>query len=134
MVKSNNNGRSGLFIMIKLKSRKDLRFKRRIRLRSKIEGSSEQPRLCIFVSNKYIYVQIIDDIKCHTLVAASTKEKNFDMENKKNIEAAGHLGEIIAQRALEDGIKKIVFDRSGYKYHGRVMAIAEAMRKVGLVF
>jgi len=134
VVKNNNNGRSELFIMIKLKSRKDLRFKRQVRLRSKISGSSEQPRLCIFVSNKYIYVQIIDDIKGHTLVAASTKEKNFDMDNKKNIAAAERLGEIIAQRALENRVKKIVFDRSGYKYHGRVMAIAEAMRKLGLVF
>jgi len=120
--------------MIKLKSRRDLRFKRRIRLRSKISGSSEQPRLCVFVSNKYIYAQIIDDDKGNTLIAASTKEKNFNMDGKKNIEAAQRLGKIIAQRALESGIKKVVFDRSGYKYHGRVMAIAEAMREFGLVF
>ena len=105
-----------------------------MRLRSKISGSSKRPRSCVSFSNKYIDVQIIDDIKGHTLVAASTKEKDFGLDNKKNIGAAERLGEIIAQRALEKGIEKIVFDRGGRKYHGRVAAIAEAMRELGLVF
>ena len=118
--------------MIKTKTKKELRLKRH--LRSRVFGKPEQPRACMFMSNKYIYAQVIDDMKGVTIVSASSFEKNFDCDNKKNLDAAKLLGEILGKRILEKGIKKIVFDRSGYKYHGRVEAFADAMRSVGVIF
>ena len=120
--------------MIKTKTKKELRLKRQLRYRSRVFGEPEQPRVCIFRSNKYIYAQVIDDINGVTIVSASSFEKNFGCDNKKNLEAAKLLGEILGKRILEKGIKKIVFDRSGYKYHGRVEAFADAMRSVGVIF
>ena len=120
--------------MIKTKTKKELRLKRRLRYRSRVFGEPEQPRVCIFRSNKYIYAQVIDDVKGVTVVSASSFEKNFDCNNKKNLDAAKLLGEILGKRILEKGIKKIVFDRSGYKYHGRIKAFADAMRNVGVIF
>lgn len=120
--------------MIKTKTKKELRLKRRLRYRSRVFGKPEQPRVCIFMSNKYIYSQIIDDVNGITIVSASSFEKDFACDNKKNLEAAKLLGEMLGKRILEKGIKKIVFDRSGYKYHGRVAAFADAVRSVGVVF
>jgi len=116
------------------------RKKRHIRVRSKVVGTSKIPRLCVFRSNKHIYAQIIDDEKGHILVSAS----DLELKNKKNSEVPKELkakvavaymvGQLIAQRAGEKKIKKIVFDRGGYKYHGRVKALAEGARSGGLDF
>ncbi|MCX7793943.1 MAG: 50S ribosomal protein L18 [Thermodesulfovibrionales bacterium] len=117
--------------MAKIKGRK-LRHER---IRKNISGTSERPRLCIYKSLKYIYAQIIDDTKGHTLVSATTLEKEFsELRSRDTIEAAKRVGELIAKRALEKGIKKVVFDRSGYPYHGRVAALADAARNAGLEF
>lgn len=113
------------------------RQRRHVRLRKKVEGSSERPRLCIFRTTSNIYAQIIDDTKGHTLVAVSSLEKTFVDEhagNKGNIAAAKKAGELIARKAVAAGIKKVVFDRGGFLYHGRVKALADAAREAGLDF
>lgn len=120
--------------MIKKPSRNELRKKRHLRIRKKISGTQDVPRLNVFRSNKHIEVQLIDDIKQHTLVSASTKEKDLNVKNGGNIEAAKLIGKIIAERAQAKGLKKVVFDRGGYLYHGRVKALAEAAREAGLEF
>jgi large subunit ribosomal protein L18 len=106
------------------------------RLRKKISGTPERPRLAVFRSEKHMYAQIIDDIKGVTLVAASTTEKAMKEKLKKtwNVEAAKEVGKLIAERALAKGIKEVVFDRGGFKYHGRVKALADAAREAGLKF
>ena len=109
------------------------RLKRHARVRSKISGTSECPRLDVFRSAKHIYVQIIDDVNGVTLAAASTVEKDFGAYGG-NKEAAKKVGEIIAKRALEKGIENVVFDRGGYIYHGRVKELAEGAREGGLKF
>lgn len=112
------------------------RKKRHKRIRKKVLGVSEQPRLTIFRSNKYISCQLIDDLKQETICAASSKEKELreKLSSTKDIEACKTVGRLIAERAKERGIKKVVFDRSGYKYHGRIKAFAEAAREAGLEF
>ncbi len=110
------------------------RQKRHFRIRIKISGTTERPRLCVFRSSKHISAQIIDDQKGTTLVHASTLEKDFKENRKSGIEAAGIIGEKVAKRALEAGIKTVVFDRGGFIYHGRVAALAEAARSAGLEF
>ncbi|KDE49716.1 50S ribosomal protein L18 [Geobacillus sp. CAMR12739] len=100
----------------------------------KIFGTAERPRLSVFRSNKHIYAQIIDDTKSSTIVSASTLDKEFGLDSTNNIEAAKKVGELVAKRALEKGIKKVVFDRGGYLYHGRVKALADAAREAGLEF
>jgi large subunit ribosomal protein L18 len=112
------------------------RLKRHLRVRKKIQGTTERPRLNIFRSSKHIYAQIIDDIKGVTLVSASTNEKEVEgqVENGGNIDAARKVGELIAKRAKEQGVDKVVFDRGGYLYHGRVQALADAARESGLEF
>ncbi|MGX7594097.1 50S ribosomal protein L18 [Planococcus plakortidis] len=110
------------------------RKKRHARVRSKITGTAERPRLNIFRSNKYIYAQLIDDVKGVTLASASSADKDFSLESKGNVEAAAKVGETIAKRAVENGLKSVVFDRGGYLYHGRVQALAEAARENGLEF
>ena len=112
------------------------RLRRHKRVRKKIFGTPERPRLCVFRSLRHIYAQIIDDTVGRTLVAASTlsPELRGKLKTGGNIEAARYVGELIAKKALEKGIKKVVFDRGGYKYHGRVKALAEAARKGGLEF
>ncbi len=113
----------------------DMRRIRHKRIRKKVSGTPERPRLCVYKSLKYIYAQVIDDTRGHTLVSASSIEKEFsDLKSRDTIEAAKRVGELIAKRALEKGIKKVVFDRSGYKYHGRVAALADAARAQGLEF
>ena len=117
-------------------SRKDsnlARLKRHARVRAKISGTTERPRLCVYRSNANISAQIIDDTKGITLVSASTLEKGFE-GNGGNKEAAKKIGEIIAARANEKGITDVVFDRGGYLYHGRVSALADGAREGGLKF
>ncbi len=121
--------------MIKKVNRKAIRAKRRARLRYKITGTAERPRLNVFRSLNHIYAQIIDDEKGITLVAASSLSP--ELKGKVaggNIESAKAVGELIAKKALEKGINKVVFDRAGYIYHGRVKALAEGARAGGLEF
>ncbi len=108
------------------------RIKRHNRVRGKISGTAERPRLCVFRSEKNIYAQIIDDVAGSTLVAASSVEKDFGPGSNK--EAARKVGKLVAERALAKGIEEVVFDRGGYIYHGRVMELAEGAREGGLKF
>ena len=108
------------------------RVRRHARVRAKLSGTKEMPRLCVYRSNKNIEAQIIDDVKGVTLVSSSSM--TLKLENGSNIEAAGKVGKDIAEKALAKKIKKVVFDRSGYIYHGRVKALAEAAREAGLQF
>ncbi len=117
--------------MNKEKIKKDKRERRKIRVRAKIKGTSERPRLSVFRSNKGMFLQIIDDTKGYTLVSAYTKE--IDKKDKKTA-ISFELGKLIAKKAIEKGIKKVVFDRNGYKYHGRVKAVADGAREGGLIF
>ena len=119
--------------MIKRPDTKGQRIKRHSRVRGKISGTADRPRLCVFRSESNIYAQIIDDVAGTTLVAASTVEKGFE-GNGGNIEAAKKIGAAIAERALKKGIEEVVFDRGGYIYHGRVQALAEGAREGGLKF
>jgi len=117
-------------------SRAELRRIRHKRIRKHITGTAERPRLCVFRSSRHIYAQIIDDESGHTLVCASTLEKELrdQIKGLRKTEQAAAIGKLIAQRALEKGIKSVVFDRGGYKYHGRVKALADASREAGLEF
>ncbi len=119
--------------MVSKTDRKMERTRRHIRVRTKISGTSECPRLCIYRSNTNIYVQIVDDTKGITLVSASTLDKEIK-EKHSNIEAAKQLGALIAKRALEKNIKNVVYDRGGYIYHGVVKELAESARNGGLQF
>ena len=118
--------------MISKESKNVSRLRRHARVRSKISGTPECPRLCVYRSNKNIEAQLIDDVNHATLVASSSME--LRLANGSNIEAAGLVGKSVAEKALAKGLKKIVFDRSGYIYHGRVKALAEAAREAGLEF
>jgi large subunit ribosomal protein L18 len=122
--------------VIKKEDRNLKRIKRHLRIRKKVKGTPEKPRLAVFKSEKHIYAQIIDDTKGHTLVSASTLDKELRQKLSKtyNIEAAKEVGRLIAQRALSLGIKTVVFDRGGFKYHGRIKALADAAREAGLKF
>ena len=111
-----------------------IRFKRKKRIRSRMEGSTERPRLSVFRSNQHLYVQLIDDTKGQTLVAASTQEEDLRDKVGGTIEGAKTLGGLVAKRALAKNITMIVFDRSGYLYHGRIKALADAARENGLKF
>ncbi|MCC7442008.1 MAG: 50S ribosomal protein L18 [Bdellovibrionales bacterium] len=112
-----------------------VRAKRKRRIRSGMEGTAERPRLCVFRSNKYLYAQIVDDVKAHTLASASTVEEEFRKKKVPNtIEGAKTLGEMMAKRALAKSVSSVVFDRSGYLYHGRIRAFADAAREAGLKF
>src|SRR5699024_2090807 len=110
------------------------RKKRHSRVRKNLFGTEERPRLSVFRSNKHIYAQLIDDISGTTLVSASTLDKEFNAESTGNKDAAKAVGELIAKRALDKGHKKVVFDRGGYLYHGRVKTLADAARDAGLEF
>ena len=118
--------------MITKPDKNKMRQKRHARVRSKISGTAECPRLNVFRSNKNIYAQIIDDVAGVTLASASTKESEIATGTKT--EAAAAVGKLIAERATAKGIKEVVFDRGGYLYHGRVQALAEAARENGLDF
>ena len=119
--------------MVKTFDKNAQRMKRHTRVRGKISGTPERPRLNVFRSNANIYAQIIDDVAGNTLVSASTVEKAFE-GNGSNIEAAKKIGNTIAERALAKGIENVVFDRGGYIFHGRVAALAEGARESGLKF
>ncbi len=118
--------------MIKTESKNEARLRRHARVRKKISGTPTCPRLCVYRSNKNIEAQIIDDVAGHTLVSSSSM--TLKLKNGGNIEAAAKVGEDIAKKALGKKIKNVVFDRSGYIYHGRVQALAEAARSAGLKF
>lgn len=119
--------------MIKQKNREAARATRRKRVRGKVKGTTEMPRLSVYRSLNNIYAQIIDDTKAVTLLSASTL--NEEVKTKaSNIEAAKEVGTLIAKRAIENKIEKVVFDRNGYLYHGKVKALAEAAREAGLKF
>lgn len=121
--------------MLIKESREISRKRRHMRVRKKISGTPEKPRLNVYKSLKHIYAQIIDDESGNTLVAASTLDKAIkDSVTGCNVESAKKVGELIAKKAIEKGIKKVAFDRGGYIYHGRVKALAEAAREAGLEF
>jgi len=115
---------------------KDARTRRHERIRKKVSGTTERPRLSVHRSLSHMYAQIIDDFKGSTIAAASTLDKELKGKDKKsgNIGSAKQVGELIAKRALQKGVKKVVFDRGGYLYHGRVKALADAAREAGLEF
>ncbi|MBQ7037567.1 MAG: 50S ribosomal protein L18 [Clostridia bacterium] len=119
--------------MVSKKDSNQARLRRHARVRGKVSGTAECPRLNVFRSLNHIYAQIIDDVKGVTLVAAASNEKDFGMAGG-NKEAARKVGELIAKRALEKGIENVVFDRGGYIYHGRVAQLAEGAREGGLKF
>lgn len=110
------------------------RKRRHERVRKKVVGTPERPRLCVYRSLRHMYAQIIDDTVGHTLVSASTLELADQLESTGNKEAAKAVGQLVAKRALEKGITKVVFDRGGWIYHGRVAALAEGAREAGLEF
>jgi large subunit ribosomal protein L18 len=118
-----------------MKNKKEIRrYKIKKRIRKRISGSDERPRLTVFRSNKQIYAQVIDDLKGHTIVAASSREKSIEGQNLTKTEVAKLVGALVAGKAREAGIESVVFDRNGYLYHGRVKALAEAAREAGLKF
>jgi large subunit ribosomal protein L18 len=113
------------------KNRNRERIKRRIR--GKVNGTAERPRLSVFRSNKHIYAQLIDDAAGHTIAAASTVEKGLEAEGAP-VEIGKRIGQLLAERAKEKGVQAAIFDRNGYRYHGRVQAVAEGAREGGLQF
>ena len=107
-----------------------------MRVRNRLSGTAERPRLAVFRSNNHMYAQIIDDTVGNTLVAASTAEKavKAELEKTNDVAAAAYVGKVIAERALEKGIKAVIFDRGGFVYHGKIQALADAAREAGLEF
>ena len=122
--------------MVSKKSRSEVRVNKHRKLRNRLSGTAECPRLAVFRSNNHMYAQIIDDTVGRTLVSASTtqKEVKAELEKTNNVDAAAYLGTVIAKRAIEAGIKEVVFDRGGFIYHGKVKALADAAREAGLEF
>ena len=122
--------------MVSKKSRSEVRLNKHRKLRNRFSGTAERPRLAVFRSNNHMYAQIIDDTVGNTLVSASTLEKDIkaELEKTNNVDAAAYLGTVIAKRAIEAGIKEVVFDRGGFIYHGKVKALADAAREAGLEF
>ena len=120
--------------MISKIDKNKVRLKRHARVRTKLSGTAENPRLNVYRSNKHIYAQVIDDVKGETLAQASTKDKELANESGSKVEMASKVGAAVAKRAQDKGISTIVFDRGGYLYHGRVKALAEAARENGLEF
>ncbi len=114
-------------------SRQDARARRHRRVRKSIRGTAERPRLAVYRSNRYIYAQVIDDIVGHTLVTASSQEADL-RGGGLNKDTAAKVGALVGRRAREAGVRAVVFDRGGYKYHGKVNALAEAAREAGLEF
>ena len=122
--------------MVSKESRQEVRVKKHMRIRNRFSGTAERPRLAVFRSNNHMYAQIIDDTVGNTLVSASTLEKavKAELEKTNNVDAAAYVGTVIAKRAVEKGIKSVVFDRGGYIYHGKIKALADAAREAGLEF
>jgi len=120
--------------MINKVDKNEIRKRKHLRVRKKIAGTAECPRLCVYRSNSHIYAQVIDDVTGTTLASASSLDKDAAVENGSNVEAAKAVGKLVAERAMAKDIKEVVFDRGGYVYHGRVAALAEAAREAGLSF
>ena len=122
--------------MVSKKSRAEVRIKKHSRMRNRFSGTAERPRLAVFRSNNHMYAQIIDDTVGNTLVSASTLQKDVkaELEKTNNVDAAAHLGTVIAKKALEKGITTVVFDRGGFIYQGKIKALADAAREAGLQF
>ena len=122
--------------MVSKESRQLVRAKKHMKIRNRFSGTAERPRLAVFRSNNDMYAQIIDDTVGNTLVSASTLEKEIkaELEKTNNVDAAAYLGTVIAKRAIEKGIKEVVFDRGGFIYQGKVAALADAAREAGLEF
>ena len=122
--------------MVSKESRQLVRAKKHLKIRNRFSGTAERPRLAVFRSNNHMYAQIIDDTVGNTLVSASTLEKEIkaELEKTNNVDAAAYLGTVIAKRAIEKGIKEVVFDRGGFIYQGKVAALADAAREAGLEF
>ncbi|MDE5931361.1 MAG: 50S ribosomal protein L18 [Lachnospiraceae bacterium] len=122
--------------MVSKESRQKVRVKKHRRMRNHLSGTAQKPRLAVFRSNNHMYAQIIDDTVGNTLVAASTLEKEIkaELEKTNNVDAAAYLGTVIAKRAVEKGIKTVVFDRGGFIYQGKIAALADAAREAGLEF
>ena len=122
--------------MVSKEVRSKVRVKKHMKIRNRFSGTPERPRLAVFRSNSHMYAQIIDDTVGHTLVAASTVEKDVkaELEHTNDVAAAAYLGTVIAKRALDKGIKTVVFDRGGFVYQGKIKALAEAAREAGLEF
>ncbi len=114
-------------------SRKDARSRRHTRVRKHVRGTSDRPRLAVFRSNKYIYAQVIDDTESRTIAAASSQESDL-RSNTLNVDTASKVGTLLASRAKQAGVGSIVFDRGGYKFHGKIKALADAAREAGLEF
>lgn len=122
--------------MVSKESRQLVRAKKHMKICNRFSGTAERPRLAVFRSNNHMYAQIIDDTVGNTLVSASTLEKEIkaELEKTNNVDAAAYLGTVIAKRAIEKGIKEVVFDRGGFIYQGKVAALADAAREAGLEF
>jgi large subunit ribosomal protein L18 len=122
--------------MVSKESRQKVRVKKHNRMRNRFSGTAERPRLSVFRSNNHMYAQIIDDTVGNTIVSASTLEKSIkaELEKTNNVDAAAYLGTVIAKRAIEKGIKTVVFDRGGFIYQGKIAALADAAREAGLEF
>ena len=122
--------------MIKKESRSAIRIKKHLRVRNRFSGTAERPRLAVFRSNNHMYAQIIYDTVGNTLVSASTVQKDVkdQLEKTNDVAAAAYLGKVIAQKALDAGIKEVVFDRGGFIYQGKIQALADAAREAGLEF
>lgn len=122
--------------MIKKQSRVEVRVKKHMKVRNRLSGTAERPRLAVFRSNNHMYAQVIDDTVGNTLVSASTLQKDVKdgLAKTNNIEAATKLGEAIAKKALDKGITNVVFDRGGFIYQGKIKALADAAREAGLQF
>jgi large subunit ribosomal protein L18 len=121
--------------MDRQREKRKKRWRRHRRVRRKVAGDSSRPRLCVFRSLRHIYAQVIDDMEGKTLISSSTLEKGAEeIRGKPRPEAAAWVGRRVAEKAQEKGIKRVSFDRGGYKYHGRVRALADAARKAGLDF
>ena len=122
--------------MVSKESRTENRVKKHMKIRNRFSGTAERPRLAVFRSNNHMYAQIIDDTVGNTLVSASTLQKDVkaELEKTNNVEAAAYLGTVIAKKALEKGIKTVVFDRGGFIYQGKIQALADAAREAGLEF
>lgn len=116
--------------------RQELRGRRHVRVRKKVEGTAQRPRLAVFRSEHHIYAQVIDDAAGHTLAAASSQDKGIrtELPYGGNVEAAKRVGLLLGERAKSAGVERVVFDRGGFKYHGRVAALAEGAREAGLEF
>ncbi len=122
--------------MVSNTNRSEVRKNKHRRIRSRLSGTPEKPRLSVFRSNNHMYAQVIDDVAGNTIVSASTLQADVKegLEKTNDVAAAAKLGEVIAKKALDNGVKKVVFDRSGYIYQGKVKALADAAREAGLEF